>query len=335
MSTESNYETSLVSIVIIFLNAEKYMIEAIESVLAQTYQHWELLLVDDGSSDASTIIARDYAMRMPSRIRYLEHPNHGNLGMGATRNVGIKNSRGKYVAFLDADDVYLPNKIAEQVAILESQPEADVLYGNTKYWHGWTQQPADIERDYVPILGVPDRTLFRPPTLLPLLLRGKAAAPCSCSIVAKRDLLLDIDGFEEGFVVVGNIYEDQAFYAKACLHGAILAVDQCWDLYRQHPESSMATATKAGQEIAARRFYLLWLRDYLDHHGINDSGVRAALNKELWLIQHYRYPQSSLFARKSNQVTRWLKKWLLRVEEWVTPRQLDEWWWKRESSATQ
>jgi glycosyltransferase involved in cell wall biosynthesis len=329
MSTESNHETSLVSIVIIFLNAEKYIIEAIESVLAQTYQHWELLLVDDGSGDASTEIALDYVRRIADQIRYLEHPNHENRGKGSSRNLGIENSRGKYVAFLDADDVYLPNKIAEQVMILESHPEVDLLYGNTIYWHSWTKQPADMERDYAPDLGVPDHTPFPPLSLLPQFLRGKAAVPCTCSVMARREILTAIGGFDEGFVSSNNVYEDQAFYAKACLHGTVFAVNRCWDLYRQHPESSMAAATKTGQEIAARKFYLLWLRDYLDHHGIRDSEVYAALNKELWLIQHYHELAMSALTRRVNKSLRWLKKWLLKIEEKITPTQLDEWWWTR------
>jgi glycosyltransferase involved in cell wall biosynthesis len=66
----------LVSVIIIFWNAERFIAEAIESVFAQTYRAWELLLVDDGSSDGSMAIARRYAERDPQRVRYLEHPKH-------------------------------------------------------------------------------------------------------------------------------------------------------------------------------------------------------------------------------------------------------------------
>src|SRR5690606_28181582 len=99
-----------VSVIIIFLDAERYLNEAIRSVFDQTVSNWELLLVDDGSSDASSTIARCHAAAMPERIRYLEHSGHENRGMSASRNLGIRTARGRYVAFLDADDVWLPDR---------------------------------------------------------------------------------------------------------------------------------------------------------------------------------------------------------------------------------
>jgi hypothetical protein len=87
----------LVSAIIIFLNAEKFIREAIESVFAQTYDNWELLLVDDGSTDASTEIAHRYAEQYAGKVRYLEHEDHQNLGMSASRNLGINNAKGKYI----------------------------------------------------------------------------------------------------------------------------------------------------------------------------------------------------------------------------------------------
>src|SRR4051812_22103421 len=104
-----------VSAIIIFLNAERFLSEAVESVIAQTHKDWELLLVDDGSADGSTTLAQGFAARHPDRVRYLEHPAHQNRGMSASRNLGLANSTGDHVAFLDADDVWLPHKLAEQL----------------------------------------------------------------------------------------------------------------------------------------------------------------------------------------------------------------------------
>ena len=78
----------LVSAIIVFKNAEKFIREAVDSVCAQTYGNWEMLLVDDGSSDAGTGIALEYARQYPQRIRYLEHEGHRNLHISASRNVG-------------------------------------------------------------------------------------------------------------------------------------------------------------------------------------------------------------------------------------------------------
>src|SRR6266545_5517239 len=112
-----------VSVVIIFLNAAKFIEEAISSVFAQTYNGWELLLVDDGSTDGSTQIARKYAASYPGKIFYIAHEGHKNRGMSASRNLGIRHARCEYVAFLDGDDVWLPHKLREQVAIMRAQPK--------------------------------------------------------------------------------------------------------------------------------------------------------------------------------------------------------------------
>ena len=81
----------LVSVIVIFFNAEKFIQEAIESVFAQTYDAWELLLVDDGSTDESLAIAQRCAKQYSGKVRHLEHAGQQNRGMSASRNLGIAN----------------------------------------------------------------------------------------------------------------------------------------------------------------------------------------------------------------------------------------------------
>src|SRR6266699_1417076 len=107
----------MVSVIISFLNAEKFLEEAIDSVFRQTWGGWELLLVDDGSSDASTGIALRCARENERKVRYLEHARHQNLGQAASRNVAISHSAGELIAILDSDDVWLPCKLEQQVAL--------------------------------------------------------------------------------------------------------------------------------------------------------------------------------------------------------------------------
>ncbi|HUG86498.1 MAG TPA: glycosyltransferase, partial [Euzebya sp.] len=95
----------LVSVVVPFYNDGQFLEDAIDSVRAQAFEEWELLLVDDGSTDGSTRVARRAAADHSGRIRYLDHPGHANRGAPASRNRGIAMARGSYVAFLDADDV--------------------------------------------------------------------------------------------------------------------------------------------------------------------------------------------------------------------------------------
>ena len=106
----------LVSAIIIFLNEERFIREAIDSVFAQTCENWELLLIDDGSHDGSTDIARRFAAENPGKVRYFEHQGHQNRGMSVSRNLGVRHAMGQYIAFLDADYVWLPEKLEQQVA---------------------------------------------------------------------------------------------------------------------------------------------------------------------------------------------------------------------------
>lgn len=100
------YSKPPVTIITIFFNEEKFLQQAVESVFSQTYDNWELVLVDDGSTDASTQIALGYSQQFPDKIRYFDHDNHQNRGMSASRNLGIRNARGEYITFLDADDCF-------------------------------------------------------------------------------------------------------------------------------------------------------------------------------------------------------------------------------------
>jgi glycosyltransferase involved in cell wall biosynthesis len=97
-----------VSVIVCFLNEERFLAEAVESVLGQSFTDWELILVDDGSTDGSSAIARGLAATSPDRIACIDHADHRNLGLSASRNAGLSHARGRYVAFLDADDAWLP-----------------------------------------------------------------------------------------------------------------------------------------------------------------------------------------------------------------------------------
>jgi glycosyltransferase involved in cell wall biosynthesis/SAM-dependent methyltransferase len=267
-----------VSIVVPFLNAQPFLTESIASVRAQTYAGWELLLVDDGSRDGGTDIARTHAARDPERVRCLEHPEHARRGASAARNLGIRHARGRYIAFLDADDVWVPGKLEAQLAIAEAHPEAAMIYNRTQYWYSWTGAEADRPRDFTERLGVPSNTLIAPPRLLALILSGQSPVPCTCSVLIRRAAVERVGGFEERFL---DLFTDQAFYAKVFLSMPVFAADGCWDRYRQHPAQSCATAERAGRIEVARRAFLEWVEQYLTGHGIQDTEVWDALRGAL------------------------------------------------------
>jgi glycosyltransferase involved in cell wall biosynthesis len=271
----------LVSAVIIFLNAEPFIREAIESVLAQTYEEWELLLVDDGSTDTSRGIALRYAEQYPAKVRYLEHAHHDNRGMSASRNLGIANAKGEYIAFLDADDVWLPHKLQHQVYILESQPSAAMVYGPTQWWYGWTGKTEDRLRDYVFETGVQANTLVEAPTLLTHFLRIPENSPCTCSVLIRRTVAEQVGGFEEHF---RSLYEDQVFFAKVCLSAPVFVSAECSARYRQHANSNCSVTLETEQPAAARMAFLRWLAAYVRKQ---NSTLSKRLRREIWPC---RYP---------------------------------------------
>jgi glycosyltransferase involved in cell wall biosynthesis len=267
----------LVSTVVIFRDAMAFLDESIASVFAQTYPNWELLLVDDGSSDGSSELARDWAERHPFRVRYLTHPENANRGMSASRNLGIAHACGEYLAFLDADDVWLPPKLSQQVALLEAWPKAAMVYGPTQWWYSWSGRAEDQERDFVRRPGVPLDCLLQPPLVLTHFLANDMDSPCTCSILVRSAVANQVGGFEDVF---RGLYEDQAFCAKVCLHFPVIASDQCWYRYRQHPDSACAVAERTGQARGARQRFLIWLHAYLKEHGA-DNDVWLTLEREL------------------------------------------------------
>jgi glycosyltransferase involved in cell wall biosynthesis len=272
-----------VSVVMIFRDAERFLDEAVSSVFAQTYPTWELLLVDDGSVDGGPALAYAWAEQDPERVRYLAHPDHVNRGMSASRNLGIRHARGEYLAFLDADDVWLPGKLAQQVSLLEAWPEAAMVYGPTQWWYSWTGRAEDRDRDFVHPPGLPADTLLRPPIVLTHLLRNEGDSPCTCSILVRREIVEQVEMFEETF---RGLYEDQAFCAKVCLTFPVVASSQCWYRYRQHPDSACAVAERTGQAHLARLRFLTWLEAYLPGRRVEDTGVWKVLRQELWRSRH-------------------------------------------------
>ncbi len=298
----------LVSSIIIFFNAEKFFEAAIASVFAQTYDHWELLLADDGSTDGSTAIAQRYAQQYPDKVRYLQHSDHQNCGMSATRNLGIRHAQGEYIAFLDADDVWLPAKLSQQVAILAAQPAAAMVYGKSLYWHSWTGQPADQQKDFIPHCYMPANRLYPPPTLLtqcyPL---GGAISPPPTDILLRRDAVEVLGGFESGFQNIYQLYEDQAFFAKLYLQYAVFVADECWDQYRQHANSCDSVVNQAGHYDTVRLFFLNWLEQYLSAQRVRDRSVWQALRHALF---PYRHPVLAQLQTTARQQLRPLKQGL-------------------------
>jgi glycosyltransferase involved in cell wall biosynthesis len=279
--------TPLVSIIIPFYNTpEKFMKEAIESVFAQGYHNWEILIVDDGSIGKCIEIAKYYANTHPEKVRYLKHPNHQNKGASATRNLGIKYAEGEYVTFLDSDDVWLPKKLEQQLAIMTLRPEVGMVYGKALYWWSWTNNPEDRVRDHIQEHGIFPDVIIDPPILLKFFIKEKTAIPPTSSVMVRRKVIESIGGFEERFRGDNeNPYDDQAFYAKVCLEFPVFVSNSCWERYRQHPDSLCAVATSEKVQ-RAHLTYLEWLEENLSERGFKGSNVWRTLRSQKWFRRH-------------------------------------------------
>ncbi len=303
-------QPTLVSVIIAFYNEERFLAEAVESVIQQDYPHWELVLVDDGSSDRSTAIAREYAAQYVGKIRYHEHENHSNKGLSASRNAGIRQAKGDIISILDADDVWLPSKISGHVMIFQQYPETSMVVEGSIYWNDWNDPTKrnfeipvgammegqknwmkwatpDSENICLPSDMELDRVYERSEVMSLLYPFGTGAAPCPCSWSIKKEAIERVGGFEESFTKENQLYEDQAFLFKIYLQEKVFISSAFNNYYRQRPESIVKWVKAKGHYKAVRKYFLEWMQAYLKKHGIQDAHLDTLIKKALF---PYRYP---------------------------------------------
>jgi glycosyltransferase involved in cell wall biosynthesis len=213
----------LVSVIMPAYNVAAYVAEAIQSVVAQTYPHWELIVVDDGSVDETANIVRGYATG-DDRIKYL-HQENGR--QGKARNTGIRNARGQLLAFLDADDLWQSEKLELQVPTLQEM-KADLVYSNGLIFH--SDQPK-IEAKTFPIVrgrveGNSMFDLLLLHNLIPIL-----------TVLMRKETFADAGPFEEALQYQGC--EDYDLWLKAARHGAVFyGMPEKLVRYRRHATAS-------------------------------------------------------------------------------------------------
>lgn len=260
-----------VSVIVPFFNREEFLAEAVESVLAQTFRDWELILIDDGSTDESANIAREFVRKYPNKIFLYAHEHGKNRGASSSRNLGIKYAEGNFITFLDSDDVFLPETLAVEIAAFDRNAAADVVCGTLQYWFSWTDRQDKKERDFPVNLGLPAGKLYEPPALLVHNLRAGGRKPGIGCVILKSEFAKKHELFEDDFAYVS---EDQIFWAKVSLYGKIFVLDDCLTKYRQHSHSSSAVLVKSGNVKANWEKFSEWLENYLIENKIE--------NQEIW-----------------------------------------------------
>ena len=280
-----------VSVVVPFLNSGKFISESIESVLTQTYTSWELVLIDDGSDDESTTIAKTFALESRGKITYLEHEGHKNRGMPASRNLGIRHSRGEYIAHLDSDDVWTCDLLADQVAILDRNPAVAMTFGPMKLWANWdtTQR---LRQDRVQTFTFRADKILYHPTFVPLLLTERNDP---AGYLIRRRVLDEVGLYEESF----EMCEDWALYIKIALKYEIFVSSKCNYFYRQHSGQSCNDLRRSGQFHAQFTPFFSWLKNYLASIQCDDSEVLSAVTRLLRRNRFNRVRESACYVARS------------------------------------
>ncbi len=117
-----------VSVLVVNYNQSRYLCAAVDSVLNQPFENYEVVIVDDGSSDGSLALIHELVARHPAKIRFCHHPNHQNLGISRTYHLGIGAAGGDYVAFIEGDDLWGPDHLSRKVQVLDHHPEIGVVF---------------------------------------------------------------------------------------------------------------------------------------------------------------------------------------------------------------
>jgi GT2 family glycosyltransferase len=257
-----------VSVLMIFLDGEAFMREAVDSLLAQDFADWELLLVDDGSTDASGDYARALAAGDPDRFRYFTHPGHVNRGTSASRNLGLAVARGPALLRLDCDDVLASaTSLGEQVALLDAHPEVAVVCGPCEYWNSWRGG-----RDTPQALGAA-AGLAAPGSLVAAMIAPGDAEPIS--MLVRTAAIRDCGGWDES---IRDFGEDFSLTARLLSRHAVWVSTQCWYRYRMHPASYSHRVRHSGLERRRRAELIAWTRAWIRREGLRDRAVLAALD---------------------------------------------------------
>ena len=243
------------SVIMPLYNKAAYVEKAIRSVLEQTYPHYELIVVNDGSKDDSAIIAEELLKDIPN-ARLI---NQENAGVAVARNNGVAQAKGDYVCFLDADDWWDVSFLQEMQQFIKDYPEA-CIWG-TNYWYvkkGKTHVAVPCETGYINYPKIYAETLVMPLT--------------SISVCIKKDIFNELGGFPKGI----KLGEDFLLWSKIALNHKVAFLNKAIAYYNNDIPASL----RATRNLHAPEFHMLFKMQYLESVVENESSVIE--NKEDW-----------------------------------------------------
>jgi glycosyltransferase involved in cell wall biosynthesis len=220
---------ALVSVVIPSFNYGRFIGQALDSVLAQSFQSWECLVIDDGSTDDTADIVSAYAHR-DSRISYTRQRN---AGLSAARNAGLRLARGAFLQLLDADDLLEPGKLERHTVYLQEHPEVGIVYGPARYFHTESPTRHRYNRSDPDIPWMPE--ISGPGSLVLSVLLKTNIMPVNSPLV-RRDVIQRVGYFDERFPAL----EDWNYWTRCAHHGVTFQFidhEGSYALVRIHHES--------------------------------------------------------------------------------------------------
>ncbi|MCF8321923.1 MAG: glycosyltransferase [Flavobacterium sp.] len=202
---DKNINKPEVSVIIPAYNALDYIQESIDSVIAQTFTNWELLVIDDGSTDGTSGLIKDYCNR-DKRIKYF-HQENGK--QGKARNIGIANAKGIYIAFLDADDFWMPEKLKIQLEIIQLE-KADLVFSDCYMFHDNNVLDRTIKKNIpnITLKGNEALELFLQANRIPIL-----------TVLVKKEKILLVHAFSEKSLIQNA--EDYHLWLKLLISGCV------------------------------------------------------------------------------------------------------------------
>ena len=228
-----------VSVVIAFLNGENFLAEAIASVFNQTFSDWELILVDDGSTDRSSRDAQTLAER-DERVTCVTHPQRENRGLAESRVLGSSLARGEYLIFLDHDDKFLPRALEILCALLDAHRNVSAVFAGTLFW---AFDPSLGEKDAASSYGRLGTGLTSGKRMLRDLTLSDAHHPAICSSMFRRQAYLCARNAGPAYP---GMYEDTALLMQLLTGGDVFLTNETVSAYRLHAASICHRAKTAG-----------------------------------------------------------------------------------------
>ncbi|MEL6468755.1 MAG: glycosyltransferase family 2 protein [Cyanobacteria bacterium J06623_4] len=219
----------LVSVVIPAYNAADYLPETIRSVIDQSYSNWELLVVDDGSTDATPTIVQRFH-EADERVRHVPKVNGG---VSSARNLGAKEAKGTLLAFLDADDRWLKDKLLTHVNYMSAHPEIGVSFARVELIKSDGQTTHKLTNNVVSRLH-PQDLFYSNPTVT------------TSNLVIRRDIFLSVGGFDEAMQYNEDVelLFRMAFYSDQTSGQALAGIDNVLVQYRLHDSGLSSTLSK-------------------------------------------------------------------------------------------